>query len=159
MLLVGGLVAFINPLAGFAVAAQAIIPGLGGMLAKFGLREAGSKWNRVQLNRAIRAAERQVLSEFKGSRAFKIQNPILRQLELSLNTGEDAHDPLLEIDLGSVEVSTGDNHRLRGVTLHAITVQYAPVLRDKRQCADAQLRQKEIRWLGLIGELAGYQPL
>ncbi|MGB0581658.1 MAG: hypothetical protein ACPGVU_18330 [Limisphaerales bacterium] len=154
MLLIGGLAAFINPLVGAGIAAQALLPGIAGAVSKFGLRSLGEKVNDMQLNSEIRQAEKEVLKEFEGSETSKIVNPIVRELKVSLNTAPDGHDPLLVFDFETVEFAGEPDRHLRRLSCRALTNQYAPIVGDARLEKIAGLRDKELRWLGLVKEIA-----
>ena len=154
MLLLGGLVAFLNPAVGLGIAARSVIPGLAGAVAKFGLRSIGKTVNEVQVRQEIRAAEKEVLREFSGSAAEKIVNPIIRELEMSLNSGEEERDPLLSFDLDECRFPRGDSKRLRRMTCEALAALYRDVLTDPRKMRACGLREKEVRWLGLICDMA-----
>lgn len=155
MLLIGGLVAFLNPLAGAGIAAKALIPGLGGSLSKFGLRSAGEKLNEVQIKEEIKQAEKKVLNEFKGSETEYLINPILRELETALRTSESEHDPLLEFDFQQTHFAEDDNTRLVQLTCTAISNTYSDVLKDNKLWAKASLGPEDVRWLEMI---SNFQP-
>lgn len=154
ILLIGGLVAFLNPLVGAGIAAKALIPGLAGAVSKFGLRSVGKVANDMQLNSDIRQAENEVLMEFKGSETVKLLNPVIRELEMSLNTSESEHDPLLSFDFETVTFDGAPDRRLLRLTCQAITNQYEPALASERAAKQAGLRGKEYRWLDLVREVA-----
>lgn len=154
MLLIGGLVTFVNPLVGAGIAAQALIPGIAGAVSKYGLRSAGKTVNDLQLNREIRKAENKVLAEFHGTATLKIVNPIVRELEISLNTPPDGHDPLLAFDFETAKFAGKSDRRLRRLTCRAVTNQYARIIGNRQREESAGLREKEIRWLDLVKEIA-----
>lgn len=154
VLLIGGLVSLFNPLVGVGIAAKALIPGIAGAASKFGLRSVGKTVNEVQLNNEIRRAEKEVLKEFQGSETVKLINPIVRELEVSLNTSEADHDPLLSFDFETVEFDGEISCHLTRLTCRALTNQYALMMRNEAAAKEAGLRDKEIRWLDLVKEVA-----
>lgn len=154
VLLIGGLVSLLNPLAGVGIAARAMIPGLASAASKFGLRAVGKAANTAQLNLEIRNAERDVLREFQGSATVKLINPIIRELEISLNTTEADHDTLLSFDFETAKFAGETDRHLLKLTCRALTNQYASVLADKDALLKASLRQNEVRWLELVSEIA-----
>lgn len=154
MLLIGGLVAFFNPLVGAGIAAKALIPGIAGAVSKLGLRSAGKAANDMQLNSEIRRAEKEVLKEFQGSETVKLVNPVIRELEVSLNTTEADHDPLLSFDFEEVTFEGRPDRHLLRLTCQAVTKQYEAALADKQAAQDCGLRDKELRWLDLVREVA-----
>ncbi|WP_257171430.1 hypothetical protein [Colwellia sp. M166] len=76
MLLVGGLAAIVNPLFGAGIAAKALLPSVGGLLNKYGLRPTGEKLNQYQLDKSIKAAEEHITKEFEQSNTLQVINPI-----------------------------------------------------------------------------------
>ena len=57
-LLIGGLVALANPVAGGVLAAKAMLPSLGLMLSKYGLQQAGESLNERNVQRRLRPRRR-----------------------------------------------------------------------------------------------------
>jgi hypothetical protein len=93
--LIGGLVALFNPLVGAAVAAKALIPSLGLLASKYGLRIAGDKMEQRELERRASQAKQDVLNQFKQSKVESHQNEVLAILDQALRTTEDEFDPML----------------------------------------------------------------
>ena len=83
LLLVGGLVALVNPLAGAAVAANAAIPSIAMVLSKYGLKLADQKRTNMEIARNIKRAEKDLQKQFKESSTSMVINPLLT------NLGED----------------------------------------------------------------------
>jgi len=154
ILLIGGLVAFVNPLVGVTIAAKALIPGIGGMVSKFGLRNIGKKINRREREKEIKKAKKKVLSEFKGTNTKKVVNPILRELELAISTDESEHDPLMDFDFNAIDFVGKDNARLQELTFSAIANTYRDILENKSLWKEASLGPEDIRWLNIINEVS-----
>lgn len=76
-LLLGGLVALVNPIIGVGIAAQSIIPSVGASLSQYGLRNVGDKLNQASVNKHIKNAEDEVYKQFQGSETFRYINPVL----------------------------------------------------------------------------------
>lgn len=150
MLLVGGAAAIVNPVLGIGIAAKALLPGVGGLLNKYGLRPLGEKFTRKQLEKEVSEAEKKVISEFEHSSTLQLVNPILEELELALRTTESEHDPLVDFDMGKLEIHELDGTRWRGLTERAIYHVYKDCLNDKSKWADASLGAEDIRWLRSI---------
>lgn len=154
VLLIGGLVALVNPIAGAAVAAKALIPSIGMLLSKYGLRYAGDTVSSTELSMKIKSAERDVLKQFRGSKTTSIVNPLLSQLDKALDTTEFEFHPLLDVKLEHIDFGEEDRDRLRSLTYHAITNSYSAVLLEKKSWSVAKLGPEDVAWLRLIADLA-----
>ena len=154
VLLIGGLVALVNPIAGAAVAAKALIPSIGMLLSKYGLRYAGDTVSSTELSMKIKSAERDVLKQFRGSKTTSIVNPLLSQLDKALDTTEFEFHPLLDVKLEHIDFGEEDRDRLRSLTYHAITNSYSAVLLEKKSWSAAKLGPEDVAWLRLIADLA-----
>ncbi len=150
MLFVGGLAAFINPVVGVGIAAKAFLPGVAGLLNKYGLRPVGEKLSRAQLEKKVKEAETNVLKEFESASTIQVINPILQELELALRTTEREHDPLLDFDMGQGNIVELDDERWRELTETAIYHIYKDILNDPSKHAKACLGPEDIRWLKVI---------
>lgn len=92
-LLIGGLVALVNPVVGAGIAVKALLPGIGTTLGKYGLRNVGDKLNQMSVNRQIKNAETEILEQFRDSSTIKYVNPILTMTAMTLQDHEfDALD-------------------------------------------------------------------
>jgi len=80
VLLLGGLVALANPLAGAAVAMKAAVPSIGLVVSKYGLKTASETATNIDVSRQIKRAEKDVKSQFKSAQTVSVINPILRHL-------------------------------------------------------------------------------
>ena len=130
VLLIGGLVALINPLAGAAIAVKAMIPSMGLFLAKYGLRYAGDSANDRDVQKQIKSAEKDVLQKFKEANTESLVNPLLTQFDRALETDEEAYDPLLEFDSMKDAFAERDRARLLSLSYEALTNTYADILND-----------------------------
>jgi hypothetical protein len=152
MLLVGGVAAIFNPIVGVGIAAKAMLPGVTGILAKYGLRPLGEKQTRSEVEKAIKAAEANVAKEFSESNTLKIVNPILEELELALRTTESEHDPLIDPNLSTGSVPELDSEHWRELTNRAIYHVYRDVYSDEELHPKASLGPEDIRWLTTVFE-------
>lgn len=89
MLLIGGLSSFVNPAIGISIATKAIIPGMAGILSKYGIRPLGEKISKSQVDSAIRKAEKKLKNEFSESDTITFINPILMELVLLLESNKN----------------------------------------------------------------------
>ena len=152
-LLIGGLVALANPVAGGMLAAKAMIPSVGLLLAKYGLKTAGETLDERSLNGQIKAAEKRVLQEFHGRTAAQVTDPLLDQLDRALRTDALTCDPLVETAID------GDNTEEFRLTATAITNAYEDTLADRSTWPAASLGPEDVRWLQLLKTITeSYRP-
>ena len=154
VLLIGGLVALINPLAGAAVAAKALIPSFGMLLSKYGLKYASDAANSREMAKRIRNAEKEVLGQFRGAGTQSIVNPLLMQLDRALETSEVDYDPILDFNADEISFGELDRDRLFKLTCQAIANTYDDVVEDRSSWEQAKLGPEDIRYLKLLRELA-----
>lgn len=154
VLLIGGLVALVNPIAGAAVAVNALIPSLGMVLSKHGLKYAGDAINSVEMSRRIKVAEKDVLSQFRGAQTDSLVNPLLTQMDKALETSMMEYEPIVDLDPEGLEFGEQDQKRLVRLTCQAISNTYDEVLKNKRTWKQAQLGPEDIRFLEVIRKLA-----
>ena len=80
VLLLGGLVALANPLAGAAVAMKAAVPSIGLILSKYGLKAVSETATNLDIANQIKRAEKDVKAQFKSAKTVSVINPVLRHL-------------------------------------------------------------------------------
>lgn len=80
LLLVGGLVALVNPLAGAAVAAKAALPAVAMVLSKYGLKMATDTANNIDIARQIKKTKKEMKKQFGQSSTHLVINPLLANL-------------------------------------------------------------------------------
>jgi len=146
MLLIGGLTAIFNPLVGAGIAAKALLPGVGGLINKYGLRPFGQKMSRQQMEKEARNAAEMVIKQFSEANTHKVINPILQELELALRTTEAEHDPMLTPLFEQGSIPDLENERWRELTEKAIFHVYKDIYADQEQHLNAQLGPEDIRW-------------
>jgi len=152
MLVVGGVAAIFNPIVGAGIAAKAVLPGVTGLLTKYGLRPAGEKLTRSQLEKQVKEAEKKVSTEFSESCTIKVINPILQELELALRTTESEHDPLIDPNLSEGSIPNLEGEHWRELTVRAICHVYKEVYSDRTLHQQANLGPEDIRWLKTLFE-------
>lgn len=155
MLLVGGLAAIVNPLLGVGIAAKALLPSVGGLLNKHGLRPAGEKFSEHQLEKSIKEAEEHIAKEFEGANTLQVINPILQELELALRTTECQHDPLTGPNLADGSIPELDGERWRELTEVAICHVYKEAYENSSLHKQACLGPEDLRWLKIMFEVNG----
>ncbi|MER2491735.1 hypothetical protein [Catenovulum sediminis] len=150
MLLVGGLAALVNPILGAGIAAKAIIPSASGLLNKHGIRPLGEKLTQKQLETEINQAQKNIQAQFSEANTLKIINPILQELEFTLNTTEQQHDPLIDFDLSKLNIEELAENYWREHTITAIKHVYNEVLKNPKLQTKAHLEAKTLRWLKVM---------
>ncbi|WP_299586624.1 hypothetical protein [uncultured Microbulbifer sp.] len=150
MLLVGGVAAVFNPLIGAGLVAKAVLPGVSGLVNKFGLRPAGEKLSELQSKKMLRQAEEDVARQFSEANTLKVTNPILQELELALRTTETQHDPLTDPNLADGSIPELDSERWRELTERAVYHVYKDVYLDKKLAKRAQLGPEDLRWFEVL---------
>ena len=80
VLLLGGLVALANPLAGAAVAMNATLPSVAMILSKYGLKFASETATNLDVAQRIKRAEKDIRQQFKSAETLVLVNPILQHL-------------------------------------------------------------------------------
>lgn len=144
-LLIGGLVALANPVAGGILAAKAMVPSIGLVLTKYGLKQVSDVLDHRSLQSRIKSAEKEVLAEFHGKATSQIVDPLLAQLDRALHTDESQYDPIVDSD---------PEHLPDKLTAKAITNTYQQTLTSSRQSKAAGLGPEDIRWLRMLSAFA-----
>lgn len=152
MLFVGGVAAIFNPLVGAGIAAKALLPGIGGLMNRHGLRPIGARISKHQLEKEVKSAEARVTKQFSEANTLKVINPILQELEFALRTTETQHDPLTDPNLANGSIPELDSERWRELTETAMYHVYKEVYNDPSQHAKAGLGPEDIRWLRTLFE-------
>ena len=120
VLLLGGLVTLINPLAGAAVAANALIPSVGLIASKYGLKIASGTATNMDMARKIKRAEKDVVKQFKAANTAQVINPLLVQLARAYDGDLALSDEMLDFQCDDIELSATDIGRLLSLTEEAI---------------------------------------
>ncbi len=150
MLLIGGLAAIFNPIVGVGIAAKALLPSVTGLLTKYGLRPVGEKLTRSQIEKKAKEAENHLLKQFSESTTLKVTNPILAELEFTLRTTEEQHDPLQDPNLSVAGIKQLDTENWRQLTEIAIYHVYKETYENPEMHQQAKLGPKNIRWLDVM---------
>lgn len=153
-LLIGGLVALVNPVVGAAVAAKALLPSVGLLLSMYGLKYASDTADEMQLAGRIKAAEKDVLQQFRGSNVESIVNPILSQLDRALDTHEEQYDPVMEFDSETLTFGQRDCDRLLKLTCRAVVNTYEDVIDGPAGSGSADLGPEDLRYLKMLRDIA-----
>ena len=139
MLLVGGLAAVVNPLLGAGIAAKALLPSVGGLASKYGLRPVADKLQQWRQDSQVQAAQEQVTGEFAAASTRKVINPLLAELACRAGAAEPrgAQDTAPEIMAPHWPL----------LTASAMGHVYQEMLADGKLPAQASLSVADIDWL------------
>ena len=94
LLLIGGAVAFLNPLAGAAVALHALLPSLSSTALKNGIEFTGSKLRNAAQQKEAKRSAKAAKAEVKRCKPEIVENPILASISLTFSS--PGFDPFLE---------------------------------------------------------------
>ncbi len=154
VLLIGGLVAIFNPLAGAAIAAKSLIPSLGMLASKYGLRIAEESLSQVEMKRKVQQAERDVLRQFQGSETQQHVNGILTILDRALRTNDDELEPMLELHALLQLERSAEEHRMLQLASAAVLDVFDAVLNSPREAKKAGIGPEDMRFFQLIKSVA-----
>ncbi|XZE53964.1 hypothetical protein SH139x_005738 [Planctomycetaceae bacterium SH139] len=155
VLLIGGLVAIFNPVAGAAIAAKSLIPSLGMLASKYGLRVAEESLNQADVKRRVKQAEKEVLSQFRGSQTKAHVNQVLAITDRALRTNEEEFDPLLEMHaILESGVTAEENHMLRLAGAAVLDV-FDTAICLSNEATRAGLGPEDLRFMKVLQSFVG----
>lgn len=153
ILLIGGLVALFNPLAGAAIAAKSLIPSLGLFASKYGLRIAQESLTQADLQRRARTAEKKVLNQFKDSQVIVHISLVLSILERALRTTEDQFDPLLAFHDQMQQELTSEQKYWLTLGSQAVVTTYNSLLDNSGTANTVKMAAEDFRFLKFLKSL------
>ena len=156
VLLIGGLVALANPVTAAVLTAKAMVPSVGLLLSRYGLKYAGEAANDRAVEKEVQKAEQNVLKEFRAADTTSIENPMLAQLDRALNTHAFEYDPMLDTEFDTLTDS--ETARFRDLTRRVIVNTYADILKDSERSELAQLGPEDVRWLQMLEAVEAESP-
>lgn len=152
-LLIGGLVALFNPVAGVAIAAKSLLPSLGLFATKYGLQFAGESLTQAELERKAKQAEKDVLKQFKGSNTITFTSPLLTIWDQALRTTESEFDPELQLNL-YLNTELSDEHRSwHKLEAAAILGVFEELTKSKIAAHLASIGPEDMRFLAVLKTL------
>ncbi len=157
ILLIGGAVAVANPLLGVGIAAKAIIPSIGALLSREGLKYASDKLKGFTQRREQAEQDRedeQARTEFARVPVHSFVNPLLQDLERALTTTAAEFDPSHEVDFDAIDVDGWNRDELVQLTARAITESYGDA-KGKTIAERFEFGPEDRRWLESLRGLAG----
>lgn len=93
LVVIGGVVAIANPLLGVAIAAKALVPEIGGKLAKFGLGAAADSVRRIGSSLREGSARKKAAAEVRRMKPELVIDPVLAFLD-RVTAGKGSVDPV-----------------------------------------------------------------
>ena len=135
------------------IAAKALLPGVGSIINKYGLRPTGEKITEYQREKSIKEAEEHIEAEFESANTLQVINPILQELELTLRTTESQHDPLTGPSLANGSIPELDGDRWRELTEIAICHVYQEAYETPSLHKKANLGPENLRWLKMMFDI------
>lgn len=154
VLLIGGLVAIFNPIAGAAIAAKALIPSVGILLSKYGLRVAEENLSQAEVNQKLKNAEKEVLSQFRNSKTEEQIDPVLAILAKAIETDEQQYDPLLALHECLNDERSELEKYSHSLSVSAILTVYDTVLKSKSPSSvHPKIGPEDIRFLKVLKDI------
>lgn len=144
LLLIGGAVAFANPVAGAVIAAKAIIPSLGSKVSTRAFGYVGDKLRKFQGDRSESKARKEAEKEVNRLKPELQTNPLLALLEEAIAISDEMHDPALDPKNFPDDL---DEARACSLAAEAIWSCYQPVVSSEIPLAEARLHQADADWL------------
>ena len=145
LLLIGGAVAFANPIVGAGIAAKALIPGVGAVISREGLKRAGEILRRRRAEDVEDKAGRMAEQQVKRMKPEVHENALLSLLEEAVSSSDPGFDPMLQ------DMVAGDgvgSIRVVSITAESILNTYKDVLAGGPDVmAEARLDPPDSRWL------------
>ena len=145
LLLIGGAVAIANPLVGVGIAAKALIPGVGAVLSREGLKKFGDVLRKKRAGDIEEKADKKAAREVKRMRPEVHENQLLSRLEEAVSTTDRAFDPATHV----IDSPAGPAAmRVRSITAEAVLNTYRDILDGDAEAAqEARLDAPDLAWL------------
>ena len=122
VLLLGGLVALANPLAGAAVAMKAAVPSIGLLVSKYGLKVVSKTATNMDIAQQIKRAEKEVKTQFKSAKTVSVINPLLLHMGTRTSLGMwMMENENFQFVCDDIEFTQKDVRRLTDFTEQAIS--------------------------------------
>ncbi|MEZ5301778.1 MAG: hypothetical protein R3F11_14170 [Verrucomicrobiales bacterium] len=150
LLLIGGAVAFANPLVGAAIIAKSLLPSLGAKASKLGFNYVGGKLRKWHDWRADASAQSAARDEIKRLKPEIAINPLLKSLDVILASEDPKHDPFVAEPSW---VTAFERARDLAITAEAIRCIYAAELSRRAPSPDSRLHDLDLRWLRHVAEI------
>lgn len=96
LILIGGAVAFVNPLLGVGIAAKGLLPSIGSKVSKAGAEYVGNMLRDWNKSSATSKLQKDASSEVLGLKPRIYSNPVIRSLEAIATNPETEFDPFFD---------------------------------------------------------------
>ena len=145
LLLIGGAVAIANPLVGVGIAAKALIPGVGSVISRHGIKKVGDMLRKKRAEDIEDEAEKQAEKEVKRMKPEVHTNVLLSLLEEAVSNSDPEFDPMMEDQGAADDVAS---MRVRSITAESIVNTYREVISGSDEnLQEARLDPADLRWL------------
>ena len=150
LVVIGGVVAVINPLLGVGIAAKAILPTLGSKLSKHGINHVSDWLRKRKVDKKEKEANELASQEIKKIEPEVTVDATLALLEESISNQDPANDPQMKF---AEFLETPEETLKVMVTARAITDVYRSSITDKESHSSANLHPADIDWLKSLADL------
>lgn len=148
LLIVGGVVAIVNPVIGVGILAHALAPAIGAKLGGEGLKYLGEKGRQRRTENEEKKREQEAKAELKSIQIKIAVNPLLQTLEEALGTTAEEFEPMLDgYDFARFAMDGWQGQQMLQLTARAVGSVYAAVLKNPKTHAEANLGPEDVRWL------------
>ena len=148
LLIVGGVVAIVNPVIGVGILAHALAPAIGAKLGGEGLKYLGEKSKLRRAENEEKQREIEAKEELKSIEIRLAVNPVLQTLGEALATTAEEFEPMLDgYDFSRFAMDGWKGQQMLQLTARAVGSVYASVLKDKKEHGPAGLGPEDVRWL------------
>jgi hypothetical protein len=131
LLLIGGVVALINPLIGVGIAAKALFPSVGSLASKAGFNFVSDKLRKNKQSSEQILIAKEAEKDLKRLKPEIYHNPILQSIDALITNPQSDYDPLLSDKNWIAEYAC---HRYFEITLDGIHHTYRDDLAKKQPC-------------------------
>lgn len=149
LLLIGGAVAFLNPLVGLGIAAKSLLPSLGAKATQAGVDFVGGKFRKRSHEQAKLKLEKEAGKKLRKGKVEIFENPLIRSLEAVVTNPSDSYDPFLD---RRNWVDEFDSHQYYTITIEAIREVYADAQQERGK--RPALNELHLRWVEYLGAQA-----
>lgn len=150
LVVIGGVVAVINPLLGVSIAAKALLPTLGSKLSKHGINHLSDWLRDKKLQTSEKNAILDAQKEIKRLPPEVRIDPTLAILEEALSTADPDHEPGFAFANSMKTPAEASSVML---TAKAISFIYEASLMDSSTHSEAHLHPADTAWLRSLSEL------
>lgn len=130
LILIGGAVAFANPLLGVGIAVKGLLPSIGSKASKAGVGYVSDKIRKWNSSAAISREEKKALKEVRQLKPEIYENPLIRSLEAVITNPNDEYDPAFD---HRIWVDEFESHRTYSLTIEALRQVYGEAFKRSKE--------------------------